>query len=87
MTVAEVAYSQARPYERDGVADPAYGGLAVTLRDVSLPAEVLPGLGQDIAEAGVDLAISQPWPPALRARTSRRVQRPERSRPHSSRVL
>lgn len=67
LTVAEVTYSQSLPLERDGVADPTFGGLQVAIRDVDLPAELLSGLGRHIEEAAVDLAISRPWPPALRA--------------------
>lgn len=67
LTVAEVEYTQLLPYERDGVADPTFGGLTIAFRDIDLPAELLAGLGRHIDELSVDLAVSQPWPPAMRA--------------------
>ena len=67
LTVSQVDYRQTLPLERDGVVDPGYGGLDVAVRDVALPSELLPGLGTEIEEATMVLAITQPWPPALSA--------------------
>ncbi len=67
LTVEQFDYRQTLPLEHDGVVDEGYGGLDVSIRGVTLPAELLPGLGVQIEEAAVAVAISQPWPPALRA--------------------